>query len=65
MQLSVAELASLWGAAPAELANLVETVAARWLPAPAGAFVDARDPRDLALGYGQRSDGSWAPISLQ
>lgn len=64
MQLSVAELATLWGAAPPELADLVETVAARWLPAPAGAFIDPRDPRGLTLGYGQRSDGSWAPIGL-
>ncbi len=52
------------GAADPEIADLVETVAARWLSAPAKAFIDPSDPRNLVLGYGQRSDGSWAPIGL-
>lgn len=64
MNLSVAELATLWNLPMPEIADQIETVAARWLAAPAAAFVDARDPRTLVLGTGQRSDGTWAPIGL-
>jgi hypothetical protein len=64
MQLSVAELATLWGPPTAEIADLIETVAARWLAAPAKAFIDPSDPRNLIMGYGQKSDGSWAPVGF-
>jgi len=62
MQLSAAELATLWGPPTPAIADLIETVAARWLPAPATAFIDPSNPRNLVLGYGQKSDGSWAAI---
>lgn len=64
MNLSVAELATLWGPPTPELADLIEAVAARWLPAPAAAFIDPHDQRNLTMGHARRSDGSWAPIGL-
>ncbi len=64
LTLSAAELATLWGPPTAEIADLVEMVAARWLSAPAKAFIDPSDPRNLILGYGQKSDGSWAPVGF-
>ena len=64
MILSVAELATLWGPPTAEIIDLIETVSARWLPVPATAFIDPADPRNLVLGYGEKSDGSWAPIGM-
>ena len=64
MKLSVAELATLWGPPTPEIADLIETVAARWLSAPAKAFIDPSNPRNLIMGQGQRSDGSWAPVGF-
>ncbi|KAB8140790.1 ATP-binding protein [Chloroflexia bacterium SDU3-3] len=64
MILSAAELATIWGPPTADVIDLVETVGARWLPAPAKAFVDPANPRTITMGYGQKSDGSWAPIGI-
>jgi len=64
MKLSVAELATLWGPPTSEIIDMVETVAARWLPAPAKAFIDPNNPRNIVMGYGQKSDGSWAPVGF-
>lgn len=64
MNLSVAELATLWGPPTPEIADMVEMVAARWLPAPAKAFIDTTNPRNITMGHGQKSDGSWAPIGF-
>lgn len=64
MKLSVAEMATLWGPPTPEIADMIETVAARWLPAPAKAFIDTTNPRNITMGHGQKSDGSWAPVGF-
>jgi hypothetical protein len=64
MHLSAAELATLWHLPTPDQGNLVERVAARWMPAPASAFIDAGDVRQIAMGEARRSDGSWAPVGL-
>ena len=58
MQLSAAELATLWCPPTQEMGDRIARVAARWLPAPAKAFVGGRDPTAIPLGLGRRSDGS-------
>lgn len=64
MQLSAAELATLWCPPTQEMGDRIDRVAARWLPAPAKAFIGPNDPAAIPLGLGRRSDGSWAPIGL-
>ncbi len=62
--ISAAELATLWCLPTDDIGTRVERVMARWIDAPAKAFVNARDASNLILGQGKRSDGSWAPIGL-
>lgn len=62
--LSVAELATLWSPPTARTADRILRIPARWLPVPADAFVDPSDPRNLVLGHGLKTDGSWAPIGF-
>ncbi len=62
--LSAAELATLWCPPTPEMGDRVKRVAARWLPAPASAFIDPANPRYLPVGLGRRSDGSLAPVGL-
>lgn len=64
MHLSAAELATLWHLPTADHGDLVERVAARWLPAPANAFIDERDVRQIAMGEARKSDGTWAPVGF-
>jgi len=42
----------------------VQRVMARWIDAPALAFVNPADPRVVVLGEGKRSDGTWAPVGM-
>lgn len=64
MHLSAAELATLWHPPTADQGDRVERVAARWLPAPATAFIDERDPSQVAMGLARKSDGTWAPVGF-
>lgn len=64
MHITSTELATLWGLPPGQASDLLESVAARWLPPPAKAFVDLNQARMLHLGDGQKSDGSWSPIGM-
>lgn len=64
MILSAAEIATLWMPPTESMGTLVERIMARWIDAPGKAFIDPSDPRNLVLGLGERSDGTWAPIGL-
>lgn len=64
MILSVAELASLWMPPTASVGTQVQRVMARWIEAPQRAFIDPNDPNNIVLGYGRRSDGTWAPVGM-
>ena len=64
MHLSAAEIATLWHPPSSDQTERVEGVAARWMPAPAGAFIDARDRRQIAVGEARKSDGTWAPVGF-
>jgi hypothetical protein len=64
MILSAAELASLWMPPTASVGTQVQRVKSLWLDAPAKAFIDPNDPENVVLGYGRRSDGTWAPIGI-
>jgi hypothetical protein len=64
MILSAAELASLWMPPTASVGTQVQRVMARWLDAPQRAFINPNDPQNVVLGYGRRSDGTWAPIGI-
>lgn len=64
LTLSAAEVASLWHPPTPEMGDRVKRVAARWLSAPGKAFIDQSDPKNVPLGLGRRSDGSWAPVGL-
>lgn len=64
MILSAAEIATLWTPPTADIGDRVERVMARWIDAPAKAFVSPSDRSNLILGEGKRSDGTWAPIGL-
>lgn len=64
MHLSAAELATLWHLPTPDQGSLVERVAARWMSAPANAFIDERDVRQIAMGEARRSDGTWAPVGF-
>jgi hypothetical protein len=64
MHLSAAELATLWHPPTADQGDRVERVAARWMSAPATAFIDEHDPRQIAMGQARKSDGTWAPIGF-
>lgn len=64
MILTAPELSSLWHPPSASFGRSVERMMARWIDAPAKAFIDTNDPRNLALGEGRRSDGTWAPIGM-
>ena len=64
MHLSAAELATLWHLPTEGQGDRVERVAARWMTAPATAFIDETDPRQIAMGMARKSDGSWAPAGF-
>jgi len=64
MKLSAAELSTLWLPPTAGVGERVQRVLARWIDAPARAFINPNDPRNLTLGLGQRSDGTWAPVGI-
>ncbi|HEU4325407.1 MAG TPA: hypothetical protein VFS21_19845 [Roseiflexaceae bacterium] len=65
LTLSVSELTELWSLVQQSTADLVMKVAARWIAPPNEAFIPSDDPRYIQLGWGRKSDGSWAPIGLR
>jgi hypothetical protein len=65
MTLSIPEITELWRLASPEIADLIQKVAARWIAPPNDAFIDVSDKRYIQLGWGRKSDGSWAPIGLR